>query len=227
MRIKKLHEWNLDYSQARKLQERLAGLVIQKALPSRISSVAGADVSMKPRGRRASAAIAVFSFPELAVREVVTAEGTLGFPYIPGLLTFREGPVLLEAFRRLRLRPDVILFDGQGTAHSRGMGIASHMGLFLETPTVGCAKSPLVKPEREPGEKRGARSPIRREGSVVGAALRTRTGVRPVYVSPGHLADVPTSISLVLECCRGFRIPEPLRLAHRESGRILRGRAEP
>jgi len=218
VRIRKLHNWGLTPSQARQLQQRLAHLVIQRALPRRVSSVAGADVSMDPRGTRAAAAISVLSFPELTIREVVTVEGTVRFPYVPGLLTFREGPILLDAFRKLKIRPDVILFDGQGLAHPRGMGIATHVGLFLEVPTVGCAKSPLVKPRSEPGPRRGARSSIEREGRLVGVALRTRTGVRPVYVSPGHLADVPTSARLVLSCCRSFRIPEPLRSAHRECG---------
>ncbi|UCF77948.1 MAG: endonuclease V [Candidatus Eiseniibacteriota bacterium] len=222
MKVRKLHDWDLDSSGARQLQYELASLIEVRALPSRISSVAGADVALEASTARAGAAIAVLSFPDLALRELVTAEGKVRFPYVPGLLTFREGPILIEALKKLSSRPDVILFDGQGIAHFRGMGIASHVGLFAGLPTVGCAKSPLLKPGREPGPKRGATSPIRREGHLVGVALRTRSNVRPVYVSPGHLADVSSSVRLVLDCCTRFRIPEPLRVAHRECGKALR-----
>jgi deoxyribonuclease V len=195
---------------------------VSRPLPRRIASVAGADAAMQPGASRAAAAVVVFSSPDLVLKEVVTVRGEVRFPYVPGLLTFREGPILLEAFRKLKTRPDVVLFDGQGRAHPREMGIASHLGLFLDLPTVGCAKSPLVKPAREPGRRRGARSNIKQVGRIAGVALRTRTDVKPVYVSPGHLADVASSIRLVLDCCVKFRIPEPLRLAHSESGRALR-----
>jgi deoxyribonuclease V len=179
-----------------------------------MSRIAAADVALEKGGTTAAAAIVVFSFPSLSELDFVIARGELTFPYVSGLLTFREGPILIEAFRNLRVRPQVVLFDGQGIAHFRGMGIASHVGLFLGIPTVGCAKSPLIKPCREPAGAKGSWSPIKREGLTVGAALRTRANVRPVYVSPGHLADVRSSMRLVLGCCGKFRLPEPLRAAH-------------
>jgi deoxyribonuclease V len=214
VRIKRIHDWNVTTSEARELQERLAPSVVQKSLPRIISRIAAADVALEKKGATAAAAVVVFSFPSLSELDFVIARGVVTFPYVPGLLTFREGPILIEALRSLRTRPDVVLFDGQGIAHFRGMGIASHMGLFLGIPTVGCAKSPLIKPAREPARARGSWSPIKREGLTVGAALRTRSNVRPVYVSPGHLADVRSSMRLVLGCCGKFRLPEPLRAAH-------------
>jgi deoxyribonuclease V len=135
------------------------------------------------------------------------------FPYIPGLFTFREVPPLLDAFARLDTVPDVILFDGHGLAHPRRFGLACHAGLLLDTPSVGCAKSRLVGEFREPGPERGRRSGLKYEGQTVGAVLRTRTGVRPLFISPGHLVDIPGSVRLVLRTTAGFRIPEPLRRA--------------
>jgi len=214
VRIKRIHDWNVTTSEARELQDRLASSVVQKSLPRRISRIAAADVAVGKRGTTAAAAIVVFSFPSLSELDFVVARGKVTFPYVPGLLTFREGPILIDALRNLRTRPEVILFDGQGIAHFRGMGIASHMGLFLGIPTVGCAKSPLIKPAREPARARGCWSPIERGGLTVGAALRTRSNVKPVYVSPGHLADIRSSMRLVLACCGKFRLPEPLRAAH-------------
>jgi deoxyribonuclease V len=214
VRIKRIHDWNVTTSEARKLQERLVSSVVQRSLPRRISRIAATDVALEKNGTRAAAAVVVFSFPSLSELDLVIARGEVTFPYVPGLLTFREGPILIEALRKLSTRPDVVLFDGQGIAHFRGMGIASHVGLFLGIPTVGCAKSPLIRPAREPARERGSWSPIEREGLTVGASLRTRSNVRPVYVSPGHLADVRSSIRLVLGCCGKFRLPEPQRAAH-------------
>jgi deoxyribonuclease V len=224
VRIKRIHEWDLTTSEARELQEKLASFVVQKSLPGRIARIAAADVAVEKEGTTAAAAIVVFSFPEMLELEVAIARGNVPFPYVPGLLTFREGPILIEAFLKLRTRPDVVLFDGQGIAHFRGMGIASHIGIFLGIPTVGCAKSPLIKPVREPAQAKGAWSPIKRKGLMVGTALRTRSGVRPVYVSPGHLADVRSSMRLVLACCRKSRLPEPLRAAHVACCNALRER---
>jgi deoxyribonuclease V len=160
------------------------------------------------------AGIVIFSFPELEIVERVAAEAPLTFPYVPGLLAFREAPVLLKAFSKLKRRPDLIMIDGQGIAHPRGLGIASHMGLILKTPTIGCAKSRLYGWHREPSEKRGSFTRLVDEkGVVVGAAVRTRNHTRPVYVSIGHKVDLMTAIRLTLACGRGYRIPEPTRQA--------------
>lgn len=227
MRVKRIHDWNLTTLEARQLQERLSPSIVQKSLPGSISRVAAADVALDKKGTLGTAAVVVFSFPGLTTLEIAIAGGEVTFPYVPGLLTFREGPVLTQAFQEVTIRPDVVIFDGQGIAHFRGMGIASHMGLLLGIPTIGCAKSPLIKPTRDPGVSRGSWSPIEREGKVVGAALRTRNGVRPVYVSPGHLADLGGSIRLVLYCCRKFRLPEPLRMAHNACTTAMREKRSP
>jgi len=222
VRVKRIHDWNLTTLEARELQERLSSSVIQKSLTRRISRIAAADVALNKKGTAAAAAVVVFSFPWLNQLEIAIVRGEVDFPYVPGLLTFREGPILAQAFRKVAAEPDVIMFDGQGIAHFRGMGIASHMGLLLGIPTIGCAKSPLLRPTRDPGASRGSWSPIEREGSIVGVALRTRGGVRPVYVSPGHLADVRSSMRFVLSCCRKFRLPEPLRAAHNACNAAIR-----
>jgi deoxyribonuclease V len=148
------------------------------------------------------------------------------FPYVPGLLSFREGPAVVEAFRRLGTRPDAVIFDGQGFAHPRRIGLASHMGLWLGLPTVGCAKSRLVGEHDEPGREKGERVPLHDEGEQIGVVLRSRTDVRPVFVSPGHLADLDTSTDLVLRCCLRYRLPEPTRRAHLAVGRLKKRRLE-
>jgi deoxyribonuclease V len=156
--------------------------------------------------------VALLAFPEGRLVESATAAGPPPFPYIPGYLSFREGPLLLAAFKRLRTRPDLCLFDGQGLAHPRRFGLACHMGVLLGLPSVGCAKSRLVGEYRDPGPERGDWSPLRLGGARVGAALRTRSGVKPIFVSPGHRIGVRAAIRWVLACSR-FRIPEPIRRA--------------
>ncbi len=215
-----LHSWDLTPREAVAVQRRLARRVRLRPLPARIATIAGADVAFSGRTGRFSAAVVVMSFPGLAVLERVTAAGTTRWPYLPGLFSFRELPPLLEAFARLSLCPDVLLFDGQGIAHPRRCGLASHAGLLLGVPSVGCAKSRLVGEYREPGSRRGARARLVDRGETVGAVVRTREGVRPLYVSPGHLADLASAVALVLATARRFRIPEPLREAHRAAGII-------
>jgi deoxyribonuclease V len=144
------------------------------------------------------------------------------FPYVPGFLSFREGPAIIEALSRLKIKPDLILLDGQGIAHPKGLGIASHIGILLDLPTVGCAKSRLVGEYKEPGSNKGAWSPLKFHGSIVGAVLRTRDSVRPLFVSPGHRIDLKASIEIVLGCIGRYRIPEPLRRADILSKRIKR-----
>jgi deoxyribonuclease V len=210
-----LYPWDFSPKEAVALQRRLAGLVVLQPLPEPISLVAGADVGYRRQGDTVVAAVAVHAFPGLELVELAHAEERVSFPYVPGLLSFREIPPLLSVFKRLRHRPDAALCDGQGLAHPRRLGLAAHLGLWLNLPTVGCAKSRLVGEHAEVGMRRGQYRSLMDHGEQVGVVLRTRTGVKPLYVSPGHLADVEGSRRLALRCCRGFRIPEPIRTAHR------------
>ena len=184
-----------------------------------VATVGGVDVSIQ--GGQARAAIVVLCYPDLVPLEGVTAEAPVDFPYIPGLLAFREGPVVLAAWERLRTRPDLTIFDGQGIAHPRRMGIAAHLGLWLERPSIGVAKSRLYGQHEEPGRTRGEVAELRDPkdpNRVVGVVLRTRTDVKPVFVSPGHLIDVPHAVQFVLACCTRYRLPETTRWAHRVAG---------
>jgi deoxyribonuclease V len=176
--------------------------------------VAAGDVSYKRPDDTPYAAFLLFTYPDLTLLETATAKGRSSFPYIPGLLTFREAPILLEAFFKLRTRPDLILIDGHGIAHPRSMGIAAHIGLILNLPSIGCAKSRLIGTHAELAPERGKMIPLVDGGRIVGMVLRTRDGVKPVYVSPGHKMDMETSVKIVLTLCRRYRIPEPLRQAH-------------
>lgn len=213
--------WPRTVAGARALQERLAARVRAAGGPRRVRLLAGADLAYHPEGSRAWAAVVLLAWPELTVVEAATAAGRPRFPYVPGYLTFREGPLLLAAFRRLRRRPDLCLFDGAGLAHPRRFGLACHMGVLLGLPSVGCAKSLLVGTYREPGPARGAWSPILLEGAPVGAAVRTRAGVAPVFVSPGHRIGLPAAVRWVLACAR-YRVPEPIRLAEQLVNRLRR-----
>ena len=214
MRIAKLHDWPHDPAAARRIQESLVSRVRAGRVPLAPRLVAGADVAFSRRAARVFAAVLVFRFPEMELVEQAAAEGPADFPYVPGLLTFREGPVLLEAFARLERVPDAVIFDGQGIAHPRRLGLATHMGLWLALPTVGCAKSRLIGRHDEPGPERGDSAPLMDGGERIGVVLRTRTRVKPLFVSPGHLADVETAAQTVLACGGGYRLPEPTRLAH-------------
>lgn len=212
-----LHPWRVDTAKARQIQERLRGRVRAQWGGRPVRLVAGADVSF-PRRDAALAVVVVMSFPRLDLIETAVRRGRCTFPYIPGLLSFREVPVLLKAFEVLKHEPDLILFDAQGIAHPRRMGLAAHAGLLLNRPSIGCAKSRLFGRHGEPGQSRGSFQPlIAPEGDVVGAVLRTRSGVRPVFVSVGHRIDLPAAIRFVLETSPRYRIPEPLRVADRLS----------
>ena len=182
-----------------------------------VASIGGVDVSIKTESARA--AIVVLRYPELSPIEGVTADAPLVFPYIPGLLSFREGPAVLAAWAKLKHKPDVLMFDGQGIAHPRGLGIAAQMGLWLERPTIGVAKSRLYGRHEEVGPNRGDRADlIDRKGTVIGEVVRTREKTNPLYVSPGHLMDVRHAVDFVLACNAGYRLPEPTRWAHKVAG---------
>jgi len=162
--------------------------------------------------------VVVLSYPEMKVAAVGMAEGELGLPYIPGLLSFRECPLILAAFEKLSCTPDLVMVDGQGIAHPRRMGLACHLGLFLDVATIGCAKSRLCGSHRPPGEESGSYAGLMDKDETIGVALRTKTGVKPVYVSTGHKISLENAVYWVLKCCRGYRLPEPTRLAHLAAG---------
>ena len=187
--------------------------------------VAGADVSYEIGDDLFHAAVVVLRLPQLDVVEIARSTGRARFPYIPGYLSFRESPIVLAAVRRLRCAPDLMLCDGQGIAHPRGFGLACHLGLLIGVPTIGCAKTLLVGAHEEPGRPAGSAAPLRYRGRCVGAALRTRAGVRPIYVSPGHMMSLQAACRLTLQCTAGYRIPEPTRLAHIEVNRMRRAAA--
>lgn len=176
-------------------------------------TVAGVDVGVK--GARARAAVCTFSWPELEPIESATAERAVEFPYVPGLLGFREVPCIVDAMERLRSTPDLLIVDGHGRAHPRRFGVATHLGLVLDLSALACAKSLLAGEYREPGPRRGASTRLVLESEVVGRAVRTREGVKPVFVSIGHRIDLDAAVRIVLRATRGFRLPEPIRAAHR------------
>ncbi len=212
--IQPLHAWNLPPEQAAALQRALRAQLILTWAPQPIRSIAGVDVGVQ--GARGRCAIIVLSYPALERLDAVVIEDQVTYPYIPGLLTFREGPLVIKAWERLSVLPDVVMFDGQGIAHPRRMGIAAHLGLWLDKPTLGVAKSHLYGRHVPPGETAGDFAYLYAEEGeeIIGAAVRTRTGVKPVYVSPGHRMDLAQAIQLTLSTCRGYRLPEPTRLAH-------------
>ncbi|MCE2470357.1 MAG: deoxyribonuclease V [Anaerolineae bacterium] len=215
MDIEPLHDWDLSPKSAIALQAELAArLISDRPLAiDRIKRVAGVDVSVK--GGQTRAAIVVMSFPDLSPIETVVAQQATRFPYIPGLLAFREAPAILQALSKLGSEPDAIIFDGMGQIHPRRMGIAAHLGLWLGRPTIGCGKSHYIGEYDEPDKEKGSRMPLFYRGEQLGAVLRTRTGVKPVYVSVGHLANLESALELVLACAPRFRLPEPIRAAHK------------
>lgn len=222
MKIPGHHPWNVTAKEAVALQKKLRPRINLSKLPREPKTVAGVDVSYASASDTFYSGIVVLDLEDMAIVEEVTAQDEATFPYVPGLLSFREGPVVLKAFEKLKSTPDVVLFDGQGIAHPRGLGIASHMGLILNIPTIGCAKSRLCGEYQEPGREKGLFSYLSLGGSRIGAVVRTKTGVKPVFVSPGHLIDLDGSIEIVLQCCTRYRLPEPTRQAHLFVNRVRR-----
>lgn len=215
MRLHHSHRWDLTFAEAVALQQRLRHEVVVADALSRVSSVAGVDVGFEDGGRITRAAVAVLSFPELVPRDCAVARRPTAFPYIPGLLSFREVPAVLDALRQLRQLPDLLLCDGQGIAHPRRFGIASHLGVLTDLPAIGVAKSRLVGMHAPLDEDKGARQALYDKGDVIGAVLRTRRGVRPLYISIGHRVGLDTAVDYVLRCTTRYRLPETTRAAHR------------
>ena len=219
MQYRSLHSWDVTPEEARELQNQLRTQVITADRFGRINTVAGVDIGLKKNIARAS--VVVLSFPELQVVDIEVAECPVRFSYIPGLLSFREIPPLLTAFDRLKTEPDLVIVDGQGIAHPRRFGLASHLGLILDKPTIGCAKSRLHGRYEEPDQKHGAYTYLTDKEEVIGAAVRTRANVRVVYVSIGHRISLDSARTWTLACCRGYRLPETTRYAHNAaSGKI-------
>jgi len=209
-----LHSWDLTPSEAIGVQRRLRNLVRLQPLARPVNTIAGADISFNKFSETVYAGIVVFSLPDLRIIETAGVRSVTKFPYIPGLLSFREAPSLLEAWEKLKTKPDVLTLDGQGIAHPRRFGIACHVGVLLDWPTIGCAKSILVGRYDDLGLEAGSRSSLVDKGEQVGVALRTKNKVAPVYVSPGHLIDLDSSIDLILRSITKYRLPETTRQAH-------------
>ena len=216
-----LHPWNVSVEEAIQIQECLRNRIILRNTFSKVRTIGGGDVAYSKNENILFGTIVVLSFPELETLDIARAKGKIPFPYIPSLLSFREGPILIKTFQKLKIKPDLIVFDAHGIAHPRGFGLASHMGLWFNLPSIGCAKTPLLGKFVNPSVIKGSFELIRKEGKEVGAVLRTKEKVKPVFVSPGHRVDLLTSIQIVLATCHGFRIPEPLRKAHQISREIL------
>ncbi len=212
MQYRALHSWDVTPEEARRIQNGLRTQVVRADRFGRINTVAGVDIGLKNDIARAS--VVVLSFPELQVVDSVVTESPVRFPYIPGLLSFREIPPLLTAFTQLQTEPDLVVVDGQGIAHPRRFGLASHLGLILDKPTIGCAKSRLCGQYEEPESERGSYTYLMDKGEVIGAVVRTRKNVQGVYISIGHRISLDSARTLTLACCRGYRLPETTRYAH-------------
>jgi deoxyribonuclease V len=214
MEFIRYHKWNVTPREAIKIQKDLSIKVISNTPVNNVKIVAGVDVSVSRRVD-ARSAIVIIDVPNMNIIEKHTFTDKVIFPYIPGLLSFREIPLLESLLSQVNNIPDIIIVDGQGMAHPRRMGLACHLGILLDTPTIGCAKTPLFGNYNMPGEFAGDYTYIRdREDNIIGAVVRTKNKVKPVYVSTGHKIDLTSSINLILSCCNGYRLPEPVRLAH-------------
>ena len=215
MKISHPHPWTTSVAEAKAIQDQLRGCVITEDQLKAVHSVAGVDVGFDRAGKLSRAAVAILDFPTLAIKEQTIAVTPTRFPYIPGLLSFREIPAILEALAQLADWPDLLLCDGQGIAHPRRLGLAAHLGVLIDLPSIGVAKKRLVGSHGPVPNERGRWVGLKHEGETVGAVLRTRVGVKPIYVSPGHRISLPTAIDFVMRCTTRFRLPETTRAAHR------------
>jgi deoxyribonuclease V len=221
MRVHALHEWTVSVAQAREIQLSLAKRVSTENIVVDPRLIAGIDISAPDAQGIARGAVVVLRYPELDVVEAKEAQSRIGFPYVPGLLSFREAPLILAACEKLVNVPDLVVVDGQGIAHPRRFGLASHVGLLLDLPTIGCAKSILCGAHQPVGEEAGSQAELLEKGELIGAALRTKARVKPIYVSVGHRIHLRSALEWVMKCCRGYRLPDPTRLAHLAAGGML------
>jgi len=220
MKIRYLHFWDVTTAQAGRLQTQLSGQVLLEPLVCRPRLVAGLDCAFSPDRKYIAAAAVVLKLENFEVVETAIAHLPVQFPYIPGLLSFREAPACLAAAAKLKNKPNIFLIDGQGLAHPRRLGLACHLGLFFDLPTIGCAKSRLIgQYGRLPAQKGSCTRLIDKE-ELIGYVLRTRTGVKPLFISPGHRITFEQAVEVVLACCTRYRLPEPTRLAHQLIGRL-------
>ncbi|MBA2733891.1 MAG: deoxyribonuclease V [Acidobacteria bacterium] len=226
-KYEQLHDWTMTPREAIELQKSLRERVRLAPVKKQIKTIAGADISFNKFSPIVYAGLVVMRLPSLEVIEEVGVVSETKFPYVPGLLSFRESPSVLEAWAKLKTEPDAVMFDGHGIAHPRRVGIASHVGLIINRPTLGCAKSVLVGKYEEPERERGNWTELVDKAEVVGAAVRTKTNVHPIYVSPGHLIDLEGAIKLTLACDGGYRQPEPTRCAHLLVNALRRGERPP
>lgn len=233
MQTKKLHSWNLSYAQARELQIQLASKVQFTPIKNPPKLIAGLDCALSKDGKRILAAAVVLRVPnaqkhlweplelsDFEVIETATASQKVTLPYIPGLLSFREAPVCIAAVEKLKKEPDAFIIDGQGIAHPRRLGLAAHLGLFFDKPTIGCAKSRLIGKFEEPPLERGAHTALKEGQDLIGAVLRTRNNVKPVFISVGNKCTLKNAIEMTLHCVTKYRLPEPTRLAHQTVGKL-------
>ena len=220
MRIKNLHSWELSYKEAVELQRQLAGRVRFIPLKKPPKLIAGLDCAFSKDGQRIIAAVVVLKLPAFEIIETQSAACKVSFPYIPGLLSFREAPACLKAVEKLKTKPDLFIVDGQGIAHPRRLGLAAHLGLFFDKPTIGCAKSRLLGSYEEPALAKGSFSPMRDKQETIGAVVRTRTNIKPVFVSVGHKCTLNDAIEITLACTTQYRLPEPTRIAHQLVSRL-------
>ncbi len=216
------HPWAVSVPEAFRIQERLTRELVLEDAPDAPETIAGIDVSFSRSRDLLYAAIVVLEAGTMTPVETASAALKPVFPYIPGLLTFREGPVVLEAYQRLEHEPDLLMFDGQGIAHPRGLGLASHVGVLVDRPSIGCAKSRLIGEFKEPKQKRGSMRTLSIGRRKVGVVLRTKDNTKPLFVSPGHRITVETAAGMVLAAGRGYRLPEPTRLAHHAAAEAKR-----
>ncbi|MDZ4245942.1 MAG: deoxyribonuclease V [Dehalococcoidia bacterium] len=222
MKLKKIHGWRVTVPRAQEIQKDLSCRIITRNELGPVRLVAGVDISGELGDGKSRGAVVIFSYPQMELLEVKTAERKTTFKYKPGFLSFREIPVIASAWEKVVLEPDLVLVDGQGLAHPRRFGLASHLGLLLDIPTIGCAKSRLTGKFSPPEKSAGSFTFLTDNDEIVGAALRTRDGGSPLFISIGYKIDLESSIRWVLQCCRGYRLPEPTRLAHKAASGLIK-----
>jgi len=223
MQINYQHRWDVTPAEAIRIQDDLRRHVLLEDGFGEINIVAGVDVGISTDKKAVVGGVVVLSFPKLELIETASVTKPMEFPYIPGLLAFREMPAILGAFELLEAVPDILIVDGQGLAHPRRFGIACHLGVMLDIPTIGCGKSRLIGSYEEPGSEPGDTSPLMAEDEQVGNVVRTKSKVKPVFISPGHKVSFESAVDIVLKCTKSYRLPEPVRLAHNLVSRTVSG----
>jgi len=213
MQVDEPHQWNISVKQAREIQNSLARSIRIRKIPQHLKTIAGCDVAYNKELQRLIAGMVVLSYPDLTLIDEITVDEPITFPYVPGYLSFREAPAILNLIKSYQKPVDLFIFDGHGIAHPRGFGIASHIGVLINKPSIGCAKKKLIGTYEIPNERKGSKTDLIYEGRVIGCALRSKEKVKPIFVSIGHAVNLDDSVNFVLNCCSKYRLPEPTRLA--------------